>query len=150
HCAGDRSHTSPELLFATSAPTWRARRGCDLYQLGSILLFLFSGVSATAAWLAELHPDYRPWSVGGSYEGTYEDALPHLRSALQRVCEQFPHFGDERVREVALRCFRELCEPAPELRGHPRTRALGDDQHSVERYIALFDLEARRALFRIV
>jgi serine/threonine protein kinase len=149
HCAGDRSHTAPELLYATTPPDWEGRRACDLYQLGSILLFLFTGMTATAAWLNELQPEFRPWSLNGSYRGSYEDALPHLRSAMQAVCSTFPDFGDGRVRAVAVRIFRELCDPDPELRGHTRARA-GGDRYSVERYITEFDLEARRTARQVV
>jgi serine/threonine protein kinase len=144
HCAGDKAHTAPELLYATVPPDWEGRRACDLYQLGSLLLFLFTGMSATAAWLNKLQPEFRPWSLNGMYRGTYEDALPHLRSALQAVCEDFPTLGDSRVRDVAIRVFRELCDPDPELRGHTRDRAAHRDRYSVERYITEFDLEARR------
>ncbi len=140
--AGDRSHTAPELLYATAPPDWNGRRACDLYQLGSILLFLFSGTTATAAWVTELHADYRPRCFGGNYVGTYVDALPHVRAAMQRVCENFPRFGDERVRDVALRLFRKLCDPDPQLRGQSPA-GLGD-RYSLERFITEFDLEARR------
>jgi serine/threonine protein kinase len=142
HCAGDRSHTAPELLYATSPPDWNGRRACDLYQLGSILLFLFSGTTATAAWLNELHPDFRPRSLTGHYYGSYADALPHLRAALQQVCDSFPHFGDERVRDVALRIFRKLCDPDPRLRG--ATFVGAGNRYDLERFITEFDLEARR------
>lgn len=146
HCAGDLAHTAPELLFATTPPTWNGRRACDLYQLGSILLFMFSGVSATAAWSTELHSDYLPRCLGGTYIGDYEDALPHVRDAMQRVCENFPRFAEERVRDVALRLFRRLCDPDPRLRGD----TVGTDQYGLERVISELDLEANRTARRIV
>ena len=146
HCAGDRAHTAPELLYATAPPNWNGRRACDLYQLGSVLLFLFAGTSATAAWRAELHEDFLPPSLGGSFAGDYADALPHVRAALQRVCEQFPHFGNDRVRDVALRLFRKLCDPDPRLRG----QLAGGDRYSLERLITEFDLEANRTARLVV
>jgi eukaryotic-like serine/threonine-protein kinase len=146
HCAGDRAHTAPELLYAIGPPDWNGRRACDLYQLGSILLFLFTGMSATSAWLAELDPDYRPRVAGGSYAGQYEDALPNVRAAMQRVCDQFPRFGDERVRDVALRLFRRLCDPDPRLRGP----GIGADRYSLERVISEFDREANRTARRVL
>jgi eukaryotic-like serine/threonine-protein kinase len=148
HCAGDRSHTAPELLYATSPPDWQGRRACDLYQLGSILLFLFTGTTATAAWLNELHHDFRPRSLNGNYEGSYADALPHIRAAMQSVCDNFPNFGDDRVRDIALRIFHKLCDPDPRLRGSTFV-GIGD-RLALDRLITEFDLEAKRTARQVV
>jgi hypothetical protein len=58
------------------------------------------------------------------------------------VCDNFPHFGDERVRNVALRIFRKLCDPDPQLRG--ATFVGAGNRYDLERFITEFDLEARR------
>jgi len=55
--AGDRAYWPPERLYASSEPDWSGRRACDVYHLGSLLLFFFAGTSATAAWLAALDPN---------------------------------------------------------------------------------------------
>ena len=59
---------------------------------------------------------------------------------MQAVCEAFPHFGDARVRGIHHPHLERVCRPDPELRGHARTQARGD-QYSVERFITEFDLE---------
>lgn len=143
--AGAIGHAPPEGLYGSAAPDWAGRRACDLYHLGSILLFLFTGISATAAWVDELDLALIPKSIGGPFRGSYEAAMPFVRNALQDACEQFPDLGDPRLTQVTLQCFRELCDPDPALRGHPRARQGHYDRLSTERYIALFDLEAKRA-----
>jgi eukaryotic-like serine/threonine-protein kinase len=146
--AGARSHAPPEGLYGDSPPDWPGRRACDLYHLGSILLFLFAGVTATSAWVSRLDRDLVPRRLGGPYEGSYADALPFVRAAIAEVGEDFPDLGDPRLTEEIVRSFRELCDPEPALRGHPATRGGHRDRLSVERYIALFDREEKRALWR--
>jgi serine/threonine protein kinase len=147
--AGDRSYWPPERLYASSEPNWTERRACDVYHLGSLLLFFFAGTSATAAWLTELDPNYRPMHAGGGYNGTFQDALPNIRAAMQAVNNAFPHFGDDEVRDRVRRIFRELCEPDPSLRGHPRARSGTGPDYALDRYVSEFDLLARRTAYQV-
>jgi serine/threonine protein kinase len=142
---GARSHAPPEALYGSGAPDWSGRRACDLYHLGSIALFLFANVSATGAWASHMDIDLLPRSLGGPYEGGFPDVLPFIREAIGEVLENFPDIGDDRLREVLVRSIRELCDPDPAHRGHPLARSGYSDPLSVERYVAIFDLEEKRA-----
>ncbi len=45
---GDRTYAPPELLYGHVPSDWKQRRqACDLYHLGSLALFLFTGVTTT-------------------------------------------------------------------------------------------------------
>lgn len=143
--AGDPAYWTPEAAYGGAPPDWPGRRACDLYHLGSLLLFLFSGTCTTPALMASIQPDYIPQMFEGPFRGTFNDALPHLRAALQQICDDFPDVGDPAVRARLLQCFRQLCEPDPALRGHPKNRTGAADPYAVERFAAFFDLEARRA-----
>lgn len=145
--AGALGHAPPEGLYGTAPPNWNDRRACDLYHLGSILLFLFTGVTATTAWVDQLPLELVPQRLDGPFRESYEEALPFVRQALHEACELFPDLNDERLNEVVMRTFRELCEPNPGLRGHPRARGGYRDRLSTERYVALFDHEAKRARY---
>jgi serine/threonine protein kinase len=145
--AGDPGHAPPEGLYGAAPPNWEGRRACDLYLLGSLGLFLFTGVGTTAAWLNRLEPSMRPAWMGGTFAGSFEDALPYIRHSMQQVWDDFPNLGDEELRGRIVGILRELCEPDPELRGHPRDRR--GDRYSVARYVSTFDLEAQRCLFRV-
>ena len=60
-CAGDHTYAPPELLYRQVSPDWRARRqACDLYLLGSLTLFVFSGATMTAAILTFLDDGQYP------------------------------------------------------------------------------------------
>ncbi len=57
--AGDRTYAPPELLYDHIDPDWNTRRlGCDMYLLGSLVVFFyFGGVSMTHLLLNRLHRD---------------------------------------------------------------------------------------------
>jgi hypothetical protein len=92
--------------------------------------------------LAELPPELYPMQWGG----TYADMVAFLRDALERVVAKFPYLEDDELRADLVQRFRELCEPDPTLRGHPRAHAMRfGDRYSLDRYVSRFNALARRA-----
>ena len=140
--AGARAYAPPELLYGAPPADWRARRfGCDAYLMGSMVVFFFTGLSATALLMKhmpeELH--YLRWA------GTYEDILPHLQQAFGDMLAYLEPNVPELVREVLMTALRELCEPDPAKRGHPKNRRGTGNPYSLERYVSRFNVAARRA-----
>jgi serine/threonine protein kinase len=140
--AGDPKYAPPELLYSYVSSDWRTRRrGCDLYHLGSMILFLFTGVTTTAALLHYLLVEQYPENWGDPYP----DILPHLRNALDEIAEDLRQTLCGRDSDALVSMFRELCDPDPALRGDPKSRKGHHDPYSLQRYIASLDLLARRA-----
>jgi serine/threonine protein kinase len=140
--AGDPAYAPPELLYGQVDSDWRTRRqACDMYLLGSLTIFIFSGATATAAILIFLDDDLHPDAWGDSYAAV----LPYVRVAFDRAVEEFGQSLSESVATRLVPIVQQLCDPDPELRGHPRTRAHHGNPYSLERYVAEFDLLARRA-----
>lgn len=138
--AGDRTYAPPELLYHHLPADWRRRRfGCDAYLLGSMVVFMFTGLGTTALVIAELDYRHRP----GQWNGTYEDLLPAVRDAFSKVLVAFKKNLPDCLKAELTAAARSLCDPDPTLRGHPRSRA--DNQFSLERYITELDLYASRA-----
>ena len=82
-CAGDLSYAPPELLYestSTSLTPWERRLSCDMYLLGSILVFFCTGSSMTHLLLSRLDQKHRytEWA------GTYSEVLPYLTNAFSR------------------------------------------------------------------
>lgn len=145
--AGDQSYAPPELLYGHLIDDWSRRRACDLFHLGSLLCFQFTGLNATAAVFSELAPEHRPVAWGGTYDGV----LIYLRDALSRATAKFPCFADEKLRSDLVESFRELCEPDPELRGHPMARAARHgDAYALNRYVSRFNALAARARYKSI
>jgi serine/threonine protein kinase len=142
-CAGDPEYAPPELLYGRVSPDWSARRqACDMYLLGSLIMFTFSGVTATAAILAFLDDSQHP----DEWEDSYEAVLPYIRVGFDRALDEFAAALPEALAVSLVPMVRQLCDPDPALRGHPRTRASrATNPYSLQRYVSELDLHARRA-----
>lgn len=143
---GDISYAPPEQLYGFVPQEWNLRRlGCDAYQLGSLVVFFFTGISMTALWARELHPSHFP----GRWNGTFEDVLPYLRQAFgQAMLRLQQEIGDKlgeilpEIQSEIVTIVRELCEPSPQLRCDYQSRNSG--KLLLERYITRFDRLARK------
>jgi eukaryotic-like serine/threonine-protein kinase len=142
-CAGDLSYGPPERLYGFEDGEWTSRRiGCDCYLLGSLVVFLFCGVSMTHL-LFDYLPDEHHWET---WDGTFGEVLPYLRQGFDEAIEDFGSvIVNKRLRDLLVPLVRELCDPDPRLRGDKINRARGGNPFSLERYVTRLDLMARRA-----
>jgi hypothetical protein len=127
----------------TEVHQWR--RAGDMFLLGSMLFFLIEGQMLMPSIQAQLDPEHSP----ESWNGSYDDILPYLRKAFAEVVQQFEEHCDEEVQSRLVSALKQLCEPDPRLRGHPRNLSGGSNQYSLERYISLFNLLAAKAEWRV-
>lgn len=141
--AGELSYAPPELLYGYQHPDWEYRRlGCDAYLFGSMVVFLFTGLSATSMLAAKLN-ECHMWRV---WAGTFEEVLPYLRNAFGLVLGSFSAEIRETTLAAELRIIvSQLCEPDPRLRGIPRDIRGVSSPFAMDRYIAKFNLLAVRA-----
>lgn len=139
--AGDMQYAPPEQLFGYLSPSYQQRRvACDLYQFGSLVTFVFTGVTMNGL-MGMLLQRRCIWSSWGD---TYEEALPYVRDAfgqaLRRIRDSLPFdIADEIVVLIA-----GLCEPDPALRGFPATQRGKAGQYDLHRAKVRLDLLARR------
>lgn len=151
HVAGDPRYAPPEAFYGLRLADWGAhRKAFDLFHLGSLLLFQFTGVNASGAIMNELAHTHVPVAYGGQWTGDFDTVVIYLRDAVSRVADQFPPVGDEQLEEEIRARFLELCEPDPRRRGHPRDHAMRyGDPYSLHRYISLFHRMAAAAERRV-
>jgi len=140
--AGDRSYAPPELLYGFVDPDWNRRRlGCDLYLLGSMVVFLFARVNMTSLIFSHLSSDHRPeYHADG-----YNVVLPYMEKAFYESLEDFRNQLPNLLVSDVVDIVRQLCFPNPEKRGHPCNHFNSGSQYSLERYVTQFDLLARKA-----
>ncbi len=132
--AGDTTYAPPEFLYGAVPNDERARRfGCDLYHLGSLLVFCFTRAHTNALIFNNLSPVHRPVSWGGTYDGV----LPFVLAAFELALDEFALNVPEFLRESLRQCVLELCNPDPSERGHPKNRFMS--QWSLERYVSCFN-----------
>lgn len=142
--AGDPAYAAPEQLYAHQAADWRERReAVDLFQLGSLVAFMYAGENATAGILDELEVDLRP----ERWKGTYEDVLPMLQHAFARylvgVTSTFPQWARAELEEFV----KLACDPDVYRRGDPRARAQHGKPLGIDRFISRLNvlrIEAQR------
>ena len=131
--AGDTNYAPPELLYHEISQDWKRRRlGCDLYHLGTLAAFLFTGISVTSALISHLHQAHRP----GFWSQDYRTVLPYVREAFEQAMVDIGKSIDDRVRNEMVGAIASLCDPDPFRRGHPGDA--GGNQFNLERYISLF------------
>jgi serine/threonine protein kinase len=148
-CAGDKAYAPPELLYGQVDPDFNVRRfGCDCYLLGSLVVFLFSGVGVTCGILSHMATDHQPRLKSSQREfwtGSYQEVLPYVQNSFGQTLSEFSSdISNSRLRSELVQAVRELCQPDPARRGHPQNRGVGN-RYGLERYRTKFDLLATRA-----
>ncbi|RFC64783.1 protein kinase domain-containing protein [Mesorhizobium denitrificans] len=129
---GDRTYAPPELLYGFVHTDFIPRRmGCDLYMLGNLAAFLFTGTNMTGSLLARLDQQHH-WT---RWRADYSSVLPYLQEAFSRALEELQTRLPLEVRTEILSIVKELCNPDLELRGDPKATGR-PNQFSLERYVS--------------
>lgn len=128
---GDKTYAPPELLYGFTHQEFIPRRfGSDIYMLGNLAVFLFTGTNITESIMAQLDPQHH-WTRWAS---EYEEVLPYLQEAFGRAIEEMEPRLPKEVRDYILPFVQQLCNPDLSMRGHPR--GIGRyGQYSLERYV---------------
>jgi serine/threonine protein kinase len=143
--AGDPSYAPPELLYGELSQDWKTRRiGCDLYLLGSLIVFFFSnGASMTAVLQQHLHPSHS-WA---QWPHDYRTALPYVMDAFEKALNQIGQDVSDDVRRPILEIIRQLCDPDPKRRGDGSQT---DNRLNLERLISRLDVLATKAAYNLL
>ena len=142
NCAGDQTYAPPELLYGYVPEDWRARRlGCDVYLLGSLIVFFFAGVSMTHLLFKRIDKKHHYENWGGGYS----EVLPYLQHVFTQIIRELRQNIRTDVADDIANTVKQICNPDPELRGHPRNIKSRGNQYSLERYISIFDRLAKKA-----
>ena len=82
---GDRIYAPPELIYGNISRDWNIRRkASDLYQLGSLIAFMFTGVGLTQRLINHMPDEHRPRNcVLG-----YSDILPYMSEYFRLTVEE--------------------------------------------------------------
>jgi eukaryotic-like serine/threonine-protein kinase len=122
-------------------PIFEWRRGGDLFLFGSMIYFMFEGQML----LPMLQRSLRPEHTCSMWNGPYEAVLPFVQKAFGDVLKDFASIHTDKIGKQIAVALTQLGEPDPRRRGHPLNSGPNQDKYSLERYITLFDLLARRA-----
>jgi serine/threonine protein kinase len=144
---GDRTYAPPELFYGMIGGNGtESRKAIDVYALGSLIFFHFTGLSATQGMSVRLRAANANLSSTQFdrdlplFQAAFGEVLGDLETAVMRLAPA--------LAPATVQIARELCEPDPQRRGDPRSRAMGKP-YSVERYVSRLNLLARRAELRM-
>ena len=130
--AGDRSYAPLELLYGHLDPDFIRRRiGTDVYMLGNLAVFLFTGVNLTELVIAKLHVQHHP----NNWRGDYHAVLPYLKEAFGRALEDVAAGISQELHPKLLPLVKQLGSPDLSQRGNPRLVGR-PDQFSLEPYVS--------------
>lgn len=140
--AGDPSYAPPEGRYNAVPDGFGPRRlACDLYQLGSMLCFVFTASAFNAFLDRELHPRQHPQN----WTGSFAEVLPYLEDAYGRAIAAVVQEVSVSLRPRVELLLRKLCHPDPHVRGHPRARLGVGNPYALDRIVSELDLLARKA-----
>lgn len=144
--AGHPSYAPPEQMFGVRPERWEDRReGCDLYHLGTLATFLFSGITPTDHYLESLPLNVRPNPWGGNGSCNYQTALPFLTAEftvfLEKVSKDFPGWASVEITSM----IQNACDPDYGKRGDPAARRKVGSPLGIETFVSRFDRLAKQA-----
>ena len=138
---GDPAYAPPELLYGRVDPEWAARcQACDIYLLGSLILFVFTRTQTTAEIFRRLPAAFLPTSMLGTFAGDYTEALPYVMNAFDEVADEFMGQLEGHRAQELVDHFRALCHPDPDQRGDAIQRRRGLSPYDLRRLISRLDV----------
>lgn len=148
--AGAVNYAPPEQVYGVRPERWEDRReGCDLYHLGSLATYLFSGITPTDYYVNTLSPNIRPSIWNGNGECDYPTALPILTHTFTAFVEtirpDLPKWAEAELSLIII----NACNPDYTKRGDPEARARVGSPIGIESFISKFDRMAKHALIKL-
>ena len=142
---GDRNYAPVEQWYSYRFSSgFEEKFAADLYLLGSLFMFFFTGLSMSQCMFDQLKLSK------ASSSGTFRGDLPDLNNAFsavladfRTVAERYVDDNEEVDRLVSLLCW--LCQPDPEKRGHPTNLERKEGHQSLERIITQLSILAKKA-----
>ncbi|MFW5403047.1 protein kinase domain-containing protein [Pectobacterium carotovorum] len=137
--AGDCGYAPPEQLYGFRPAEWIDRRQkCDLYQLGSVVSFLFLGITLNGLMKKNLPKEIAPHIWGGTGD-SYEESLHHLEHSFNEALANFddvhPKWLGERLKSIVNRCSH----PDYKKRGIIKTIGMKRPILGLDRLVSEFD-----------
>lgn len=136
--AGTWAYAPPDLVCGNTENDVIIRRiGCDLYLLGSMIVFYFTNMTMNALILQNLSEELA-WGSPQNY-GRFNEIEPYLQMAFERAISDLKdNIQIQALKEPIAFVVKCLCQPNPKLRGHPRTIAFRGQNFDLERFLTIF------------
>lgn len=147
--AGAKRYAPPEQVYGVFPESWGDRReSCDLYHLGALTIFLFTGWNITNYYVANVGKEILPRAWLGS-GGDYKTALPVLMKTLTNFVDEIrndlPEWASAELSQIIL----TACNPDYLKRGDPGARQRVGSPIGIDTYVSRFDRLSKRAMVEV-
>lgn len=119
---GDRRYWPPEGWYQYRLPDWNdAREAMDAYMLGSLIFFLYTGVSLQSQVSQYIPEKFWPGNWQGGFDSTLIPVL--IDAHYQCINRHLRPAFDESIADTMVEVTIALVHPDPRVRGDKRARA---------------------------
>ena len=143
--SGDNRYAPPEVFHGFFMPEWDDRvKSIDLYLLGSMAAYYFTGQSMTALLSKNINSRINILTM------SFENALIYWIDAFDKVLIQIEScISNYPQKEELIKILRMLCYPDPRIRGHAKNIMNGKNNFRLERVVTAINVLAKKAEFNI-
>lgn len=146
--AGDIDYSPPEIWYRYTLADWNKRVfAIDLFLLGSLVAFYFSGLNMAALISKNLDPQFHftKWSH------SFAEVAPYLIESFDKALDELAsNISSPDLSAEIKNVVEMLCNPIPEKRGDPKTILLNYSPYDLTRVISKFDLLYRKAEYKVL
>lgn len=121
---GDQTYMPPEKWYGYKSSQWNdERESADAYLLGSLAVYLLTGVPMNTLLFNEVPEAFKPSNYRGDFDEQLIDALTLAqgRALALSVADHLPHV----IKDELLMMLTELTNPDPTKRGDRKARRQG-------------------------
>lgn len=121
---GDKTYMPPEKWYGYKSSQWNDdREAADAYLLGSLAVYLLTGVPMNTLLVNEVPEAFKPWNYRGDFDDQLIDALTLAqgKAIALSVADHLPAL----VKDEFLVLLTELTNPNPAKRGDRKARLQG-------------------------
>lgn len=138
---GDPGYMPPEKWYGYRSSQWNdEREAADLYLVGSLLVFLITGVPMSRLLRNELPEIYWPEVYRGEFDSSLIDVLTLSHS--QVIATYISPYLPDRFKDELIELIIQMTHPSPSRRGDKKARTSG--LVGVDRFHQKFLRMARR------
>jgi serine/threonine protein kinase len=132
--------------FRPSGDWAEMRISYDVFNLGTLLTFIFTANVLPSKVLSTIEPHYHPDNWGGSYA----DVQPFLQSHLVKTVQEFSDDLPSDFRDELTKMILDLCHVYPAQRGRwgSKTGKPNIGPLWLEKYVSRFDVMHKKAVLQ--
>lgn len=144
---GDFKYAPPEVLYGYHIENWSKRvYSIDLYLLGSLITFYFTGTTMTAMLSTNLDGNFK-WD---KWSESFEKVRPFLIEAFNKSLDSIKeNIENDKLSEEVVKLVNQLCYPDPNFRGNPVDVNSSGKSYNLERFISRLDLLSKRVEYNL-